>query len=152
MPDKDFEQMLKDLRTQYLDKPEMTTGIKKSEIFKTSSSEEKRNKIIEAIQLLEERRLFLSDKLKNLHQQDANYEQVSKLKHQIEAFKSKQILLQQKLEYIDSGESDFIKKEKLKRQLTELELKRCRALLSKKNLSKIDEKINQKKEQLKKIK
>lgn len=46
MPDKDFEQMLKDLRTQYLDKPEMTTGIKKSRNFKTSSSEEKEIRLL----------------------------------------------------------------------------------------------------------
>ena len=94
----------------------------------------------------------MSQKLKDFHQQDASYEQISKLKHQIEALKYKQSLLQQRLEYVDSGESDFTKKEKLKRQLTELELKRCRALLGKKSCIKIDQKINQKKELFKKIK
>ncbi|HAP16007.1 MAG TPA: hypothetical protein DCR07_07915, partial [Lactococcus sp.] len=136
MSDKDFEQMLKDLRQQYLEKQsdtERATVSDKGEIFTPVSQEEKRNKVLEALHLLEEKKLFLSNKLDDLRQQAASYEQISKLKHQIEALKHKQALLKQKLEYIDSGESDFVKKEKLKRQLTELELKRCRAILSKKS-------------------
>lgn len=155
MSDKDFEQMLRDLREQYLEKEEITeeaSDSEKGEIYTPVSQEEKRHKILESLHLLEEKKLLLSQKLKDFHQQDASYEQISKLKHQIEALKYKQSLLQQKLEYIDSGESDFTKKEKLKRQLTELELKRCRALLSKKSCAKIDQKINQKKELFKKIK
>ncbi|MEY8443477.1 hypothetical protein AALA52_04365 [Lactococcus ileimucosae] len=155
MSDKDFEQMLKDLRQQYLEKQsdtERTTVSDKGEVFTPVSQEEKRNKVLEALHLLEEKKLLLSNKLDDLHQQAASYEQISKLKHQIEALKHKQSLLKQKLEYIDSGESDFVKKEKLKRQLTELELKRCRAILSKKSCDKIDQKINQKKDLLRKIK
>ena len=155
MSDKDFEQMLRDLREQYLEKEEITeetSDSEKSEIYTPVSQEEKRHKILESLHLLEEKKLFLSQKLKDFHQQDACYEQISKLKHQIEAIKYKQSLFQQRLEYIDSGESDFTKKEKLKRQLTELEIKRCRALLSKKSCAKIDQKINQKKDLFKKIK
>ncbi len=155
MSDKDFEQILKDLREQYLEKEEITekpSDSEKQEYYTPISQEEKRHKVLESLQLLEEKKLFLSQKLRDLYQQDASYEHISKLKHQIEALKYKHSLLQQKLEYIDSGESDFTKKEKLKRQLTELEIKRCRALLSKKSCAKIDQKINQKKELFKRIK
>lgn len=147
--------MLKDLRAQYLEKQDSSKDVEetgKGEIFTPISKEEKRNKVIEGIHLLDEKKLSLSNKLKELHQHKNNSEKISKLKHQIESLKYKESLLKQKLEYIDSGESEFVKKEKLKRQLTELELKRCRALLSKKDCNKINQKINQKKELLKKIK
>ncbi len=50
--------------------------------------------------------------------------------------KIKKLILEQKLELIKNGEFDAARKERVKRQLTDLELKRCKALLGKKRLLK----------------
>ena len=150
----EFEQKLKALRSQYLNKQadDRDNNNEKSEIFTPLSTEEKRKKLLDNLHLLDEKLALLSSQLVELRENKAPTDKISELKQNIETLKFKHKLIEQKLEYVENGEADLLKKEKLKRQLTDLELKRCKALLSERDCSKIEQKIALKKEMLKKIK
>lgn len=72
---------------------------------------------------------------------NASADDISELKYYIDAVKNKKLILEQKLELIKNGEFDAARKERVKRQLTDLELKRCKALLGKKDCSKSMKKL-----------
>ena len=135
MIDKKFEDKLNKLREMYINKrPEESEKLddsKKFEAFMALSDEEK---------------------LGDLLAKNASADDISELKYYIDAVKNKKLILEQKLELIKNGEFDAARKERVKRQLTDLELKRCKALLGKKDCSKINEKIALKKKAINRLK
>ena len=155
MIDKKFEEKLKNLRELYLDKrPEKSAEEQAQalEAYTKLTDEEKATKLRHQLEKLSEKLVKLDEKLGELRAEKASKADISELKYYIDAVKNKKMILEQKLELIEGGEFDAARREKVKRQLTDLELKRCRALLSKKDCSKIDEKIALKKEAMKRLK
>lgn len=151
MIDKKFEDKLKNLRELYIDKrPEVSQKLedsKKFEAFMALSDEEKEEKLHAKLEMLTDKLIKLDEKLGNALAND-----ISELKYYIDAVKNKKLILEQKLELIKNGEFDIARKERVKRQLTDLELKRCKALLGKKDCSKINEKIALKKKAINRLK
>ena len=141
MIDKKFEDKLNKLREMYINKrPEESEKLddsKKFEAFMALSDEEKEEKLNAKLELLTDKLVTLDEKLE--------------LKYYIDAVKNKKLILEQKLELIKNGEFDAARKERVKRQLTDLELKRCKALLGKKDCSKINEKIALKKKAINRL-
>lgn len=155
MIDKDIEERLKTLRELYLDKrPENddSKAVQEFSIFTALTTEEKEKKILSQLDLISKKLLDLDEKLEELRSKKSSPSEISELKYYIDAVKNKKMILEQKLEFIQTGESDLARKDKIKRQLTELEIKRCKALLTKKDCSKIEEKIALKKELIKRLK
>jgi hypothetical protein len=155
MIDKKIEERLKNLRELYLDKrhdsPSDST-IKELEGFTSLTLDEKEQKLLKHLHFLAEKLTSLNDQLELLREKNANRNEITELLQYISAVKTKKNLLEQKLEFLQSGESLAARKERVKRQLTDLELKRCRAILSKKDCAKIDEKIASKKESIRRLK
>ncbi|MCL2113675.1 MAG: hypothetical protein FWH31_06935 [Streptococcaceae bacterium] len=153
MIDKDIEEKLKTLRELYLDKRSENDDDESTpelDAFTSLTTEEKENKLLSHIDMISKKLIHLDEKLGQLRSKKASKTEISELKYYIDVVKNKKSILEQKLDYIQSGEFDAARKDKIKRQLTELELKRCKALLTKKDYSKIEEKIAAKKEQIKK--
>ena len=152
MIDKKFEDKLNKLREMYINKrPEESEKLddsKKFEAFMALSDEEKEEKLNAKLELLTDKLVTLDEKLGDLLAAD----DISELKYYIDAVKNKKLILEQKLELIKNGEFDAARKERVKRQLTDLELKRCKALLGKKDCSKINEKIALKKKAINRLK
>ena len=156
MIDKKFEDKLKNLRELYIDKrPEVSQKLddsKKFEAFMALSDEEKEEKLHAKLEMLTDKLSKLDEKLGNALANEASANDISELKYYIDAVKNKKLILEQKLELIKNGEFDIARKERVKRQLTDLELKRCKALLGKKDCSKINEKIALKKKAINRLK
>jgi hypothetical protein len=145
----DFEQRLRALRERYLENfPQDEIAQREQlEAFKSMTAREKEAKLEEALQLLHEKKALLTEKLEKITDVAQKTEleaHMTQLNVKIQHFEDKLILIQ-------SGESDVARKERLKRQLTNLELKRCKFVLSGvQDQSKIDEKIAHKIEQYRK--
>ena len=155
MIDKKIEEKLKNLRELYLEKrsdKESDQKVQEFDTFTTLNTEEKEHKLLHQLELINQKLSQLNVRLTSLKAEKASKTELSELKYYIDNVKTKKVILEQKLEFIQSGELDATRKEKVKRQLTELELKRCKALLNKKDCSKIDEKIALKKEAIKRLK
>ena len=156
MIDKKFEDKLNKLREMYINKrPEESEKLddsKKFEAFMALSDEEKEEKLNAKLELLTDKLVTLDEKLGDLLAKNASADDISELKYYIDAVKNKKLILEQKLELIKNGEFDAARKERVKRQLTALELKRCKALLGKKDCSKINEKIALKKKAINRLK
>ena len=149
MIDKKFEDKLNKLREMYINKrPEESEKLddsKKFEAFMALSDEEKEEKLNAKLELLTDKLVTLDEKLGDLLAKNASADDISEVKN-------KKLILEQKLELIKNGEFDAARKERVKRQLTDLELKRCKALLGKKDCSKINEKIALKKKAINRLK
>ncbi|MCL2676865.1 MAG: hypothetical protein FWF14_03230 [Streptococcaceae bacterium] len=143
MENKKLEEQLNHLRDRYLAKNNDNVT-SEEHIHAHMTSDEKVKRINEMFDLMNEKETLIKERLTQLQENDKD--QKEDLKHHLEAISEKRALLEQKLEYIQEGEFDTAKKERLKRQLAELELKRCKLMLNKKDCSKIAQKIAQKKE------
>ncbi|RZI49767.1 hypothetical protein [Lactococcus kimchii] len=155
MIDKKFEDKLKNLRELYLDKRSSVANDEKSkemDAFMALTDEEKVKKIRLHLKQIVEKLTLLDNKLTQARAAKADKTELAEIKAYIDAVKTKKLILEQKLKYIETGEFDATRKEKIKRQLADLELKRCKALLGKKDCSKIEEKIALKKDSIKRLK
>jgi len=145
----DFDERLKAMKARYLENFPQDEAAQEAKIraFKALSQPEKEAKIQETLQLLSEKKQLLMDK----GAQTTEAAEKAELAEHIEALVEKIHHFEEKLAIIRSNESDSVKKERLKRQLAQLELKRCKSQLDKKNCNKIEQKIAHKKEIFKKI-
>ena len=162
MIDKKFEDKLNKLREMYINKrPEESENLDEGKVMNNIiipdqndiilPDEEKEEKLNAKLELLTDKLVTLDEKLEDLLANDASADDISELKYYIDAVKNKKLILEQKLELIKNGEFDAARKERVKRQLTDLELKRCKALLGKKDCSKINEKIALKKKAINRL-
>lgn len=154
MLDKDFEERLQGLKKRFLENSEIPSDSKKQdagEYFMSLSNEEKEKKVTEFLDLMTQKQALIGEQLEKLKAENAEPAKIEELEEHLDAIEAKRLHAEQKLRFIQSGEIDPAKKEKLKRQLAELEIKRCKATLAKKNCSKLDNKIAEKKELFKKL-
>ncbi|MDR0300506.1 MAG: hypothetical protein LBI13_10600 [Streptococcaceae bacterium] len=145
----DFDKKLEALRKRFIENFPQNDLDKESEIaaFLALPLEEKLKKVATKLEILDEKESLLKEKLSIT----ASEAEKSEIAEHLKAIAAKQDLLKTKLELLKSSGTDTVKKEKLKRQLTQLEIKRCKSRLEKKDCHKIDAKIAHKKEIFKKV-
>lgn len=152
-----FEATLQALRERFIGNfPQDEAEDSQLAVFSALSADEKLEKVSSALDSLDKEISSLTEKMAALHSSsnkvsdDKIAGEIAEIQQQLKALNFKHEVLEHRIELMKNGELPA-KRDKMKRQLTQLEIKRCKNLLDKKNCRKIDAKIAHKKEIFKKV-
>lgn len=138
----DLEEKLQKLRSLYLENH--STNPVEDHLFTPLSREEKEQRILEKLKECTKDTDKMVKKIKEFSEENENSSEVADLKNYLETLRNRKIHLDQKLTSLQNDDFDIQRRERVKRQLLDLELKRAKLLLGRKDCSKIEQKIKQK--------